>query len=160
MRDRHRRAKRSLSKVLKKQMEHLGTSARFVTLTVPNEIVPTDPDGVVEPRDLVKLVRKLKAKMYAFTRTKAYKDHVIGAVEFYEQTYKTVDSGVEVNTHIHAVWLGEFWAQSELQDAWGGIVHLTRPKNRKTVMKYISKYVVKDPIPGTRAKETRGVLRG
>lgn len=158
MRDRHHRAKRSLEGVLRKQMIHMGTSARFITLTVPNEFIPHE-DGVIEPDHLARLVRELKAKMYAFTRTVAYQDKVIGAVEFYEQTYTIHDDEVEVNTHIHAVWLGEYWNQADLQSAWQGIVHITKPKSKKAVMKYISKYVTKDPVPGTRAKETRGVLR-
>jgi len=161
MRDRHHRAVRSLKNALDTQVIHMGTDARFVTLTVPNEFVQII-DGVVDPHELTRLVRDLKKKMYDFSRTVAYQANVIGAVEFYEQTYKIHDEfdEVEVNTHIHAVWLGKYWAQAELQDAWGGIVHLTRPRNRRTVMRYISKYVTKDPVPGTRAKETRGVLRG
>lgn len=157
-RDRHHRAKRSLGTVLEKQMRHLGTSARFVTLSVPNEFIPIK-NGIIEPDHLTRLVRELKAKMYAFTRTVAYQDKVIGAVEFYEQTYTIHDDEVEVNTHIHAVWLGEYWDQASLQDAWGAIVHISKPESKKAVMKYISKYVTKDPVPGTRAKETRGVLR-
>jgi len=158
-RQRHYRAKKTLGKVLEKQIEHMGTSARFVTLSVPNELVARS-DGICDQEDLAKLVKDLKAKMYAFSRTKAYEDHVIGAVEFYEQTYKIDDQSVDVNTHIHAVWLGKYWAQDKLQEAWGGIVHITKIKSRRAVMKYISKYVTKDAVPGTRAKETRGVLRG
>ncbi len=158
-RDRHHRAVRSLRDVLDAQMIHMGTSARFVTLTVPNEIVPL-VDGVLDQGDLARLVRELKSKMYRFSRTVAYQDKVIGAVEFYEQTYTILDDGVDVNTHIHAVWLGQYWDQADLQSAWQGIVHLTKPRSRKAVLRYISKYVTKDPVPGTRAKETRGVLRG
>jgi len=159
MRDRHSRAQRSLGKVLAKQIEHVGTSARMITLTVPNEFLVFNEQGIIEQERLTGLARDLKAKMYAFSRTKAYQEKVIGAVEFYEQTYKISDAGVEVNTHIHAIWLGKYWAQDKLQEAWNGIVHITKPKSKRAVMKYISKYVTKDPIPGTRAKETRGVLR-
>jgi len=158
MRDRHHRAKRSLGNVIAKQMIHMGTSARFVTLTVPNESIPIK-DGIIEPDDVAKLVRELKTKMYNFSRTVGYQDKVLGAVEFYEQTYTILEDEVDVNTHIHAVWLGEYWDQADMQDAWKGIVHISKPGSKKAVMKYISKYVTKDPVPGTRAKETRGVLR-
>lgn len=160
-RGRHGRAQASLGKVLRRQMIHMGTSARFVTITAPRETIAV-VDGIIEPGDLADLVKKLKGRMYNFTRTAAYKDKVIGAVEFYEQTFRLADDGqsVSVNTHIHAVWLGQYWDQGDLQDAWGNVVHITKPRNRKTVMRYISKYVTKDPVPGTRAKETRGVLRG
>lgn len=158
-RDRHHRAKRSLGKALAKQIEHMGTSARFVTLTTENEIIEM-VDGVVDPTAMSESVRRLKKKMYNFSRTVQYQDKVIGAVEFYEQTFKIDEDKVSVNTHLHAIWLGHYWDQAEMQEAWGSIVHVTRPKSKKAVMKYISKYVTKDPVPGTRAKETRGVLRG
>jgi len=161
MRARHHRAKVSLGQVLQEQILRMGTSARFVTLTVPNADVPYI-DGVLDPQDLAHLVRELKSKMYKFSRTVRYQDKVLGAVEFYEQTFTPSESGdaLSVNTHIHAVWLGDYWKQEDLQDAWGGIVHITRPRSVRSVMKYISKYVTKDPVEGTRAKETRGVLRG
>lgn len=158
-RDRHHRAKRSLGKALAKQIEHVGTSARFVTLTIENEIIEM-VDGVVDPTAMAESVRRLKKKMYDFSRRVQYQDKVIGAVEFYEQTFKIDGDKVSVNTHLHAIWLGTYWDQADIQEAWGGIVHITRPKSRRAVMKYISKYVTKDPVPGTRAKETRGVLRG
>lgn len=157
-RDRHHRMVKSLKDVLKKQMEIMGSSARFVTLTVPNEFISID-NGVIDPDDLAKLARNLKKKMYAFSRTVAYKDKVLGAVEVYEQTYTNHGDSLEVNTHIHAVWLGSYWKQEALQEAWGGVVHITKPKSKKAVIRYISKYITKDPIPGTRAKETRGILR-
>lgn len=161
MRARHHRAKRSLGAVLDEQILRMGTSARMVTLTVPNEDIPIT-NGVIDPEDLARLVRELKSKMYKFSRTVAYQDKVLGAVEFYEQTLTPSEAGeaLSVNTHIHAIWLGDYWKQDELQEAWGGIVHITRPRGVRAVMKYISKYVTKDPVEGTRAKETRGVLRG
>ena len=160
-RGRHHRAKVSLKAVLEEQMVRMGTSARFVTLTVPNVDVPYI-DGVLDPQDLAHLVRELKSKMYKFSRRVGYQDKVLGAVEFYEQTFSPSEAGdaLSVNTHIHAVWLGDYWEQADLQDAWGGIVHITRPRGVRSVMKYISKYVVEDPVEGTRSKETRGVLRG
>jgi len=142
-------------------MIRMGTSARFVTLTVENSTVPMEDGIIPDERVLGELVRDLKRKMYRFSRTVAYQDKVLGAVEVYEQTFTPSGDGesLSVNTHIHAVWLGTYWDQKDLQDRWGGIVHISKPESRKAVIRYISKYITKDPVPGTRAKETRGVMR-
>lgn len=158
MRGRHHRAKKNLRKTLVLQIEHMGTSARFVTLTVPNEVILL-VGGLVPTRALGDLVRSLKKKVAAFSRTVAYGEKVIGSVEFYEQTYTVSETAVEVNTHVHCVWLGQYWPQGDLQSRWGHIVEISKPHSERAVMKYISKYVTKDDIVGVRCSETRGVLR-
>lgn len=84
MRTRHHRAKKRLRGMLQLQIEHMGTSARFVTLTVPNRTVALIAGILEDEKVLGDLVRELKAQVNAFTRRVCYQDKVIGSVEFYE----------------------------------------------------------------------------
>ncbi len=158
-RARHHRAKRDLGKLLEKQMETMGSSARFVTLTEPNRRVEFQ-DGVLDEQAMANEVRRFKKQIYDFTRRKEWEQKVVGAVSFIEQTYTIDEDGVDVNTHAHLVMLGKYWKQKDLQSAWGhGIVDISKPKSRHRVMKYISKYVTKDDVKGVRCKEKYGVMR-
>ena len=159
-RARHHRAKRDLSEMLEKQIEHMGTSARFVTLTEPNTRIEF-VDGTVPDQAMADEVRRFKKQIYDFTRRDSWKNKVVGAISFIEQTYHVDEAGVDVNTHAHLVILGSYWKQKELQEDWGhGIVDISKPKNKRAVMKYISKYVTKDDVKGVRCKEKYGIMRG
>ena len=107
------------------------------------------------------LVRSFKKKITNFRRTKSFKSKIIGGVDYIEQVYNIEDKGISVNTHSHHIWLGKYWKQDEFQKDWGhGIVRIEDCTSVRSVMKYISKYITKDDVNGTRCKETFGIIRG
>lgn len=162
-RSRYRRGKKTLDKIVKVWLnsdEWDRYRPKFVTLTSANDFIPFQEDGTIRNQDMADLVRSFKSKITNFRRTKAFKSKIIGGVDYIEQTYDIKDKGISVNTHSHHVWLGKFWKQDQFQKDWGhGIVRIEDCTSVRSVMKYISKYITKDDVNGTRCKETFGVIR-
>ena len=131
---------------------------RFVTLTVPNY------------QDYTRGLQDLKKKVRNFRHTKAYQEKVIGSCDFYEWTQASDGS---YNVHLHAIWLGKFWKQSDLLDSWkhgGARIELVKRKMKNSkveyqepinrVTKYIVNYVKKMDTQGIRCQQRTGVLYG
>ncbi len=117
-------------------------------------------NGIIGDQEMANLIRTFKKKITNFRRTKAFQEKVIGGVDYIEQTYNIEDKGISVNTHSHHVWLGKFWKQDEFQKDWGhGVVRIEDCTSVRSVMKYISKYITKDDVNGSRCKETFGIIR-
>ncbi|AXH75857.1 MAG: replication protein [Cressdnaviricota sp.] len=163
-RSRYRRGKKTLDKIVKvwlnsDQWEKFRP--KFVTLTTTNDFIPFETDGTIAPGAMADLARSFKSKITNFRRTKTFKQNVIGGVDYIEQVYNIKSDGIDVNTHSHHVWLGKYWKQKDFQDSWGhGIVQIQDCTSVRSVMKYISKYITKDDVKGSRCKETFGVIRG
>ena len=162
-RSRYRRGKKTLDKIVKVWLnsdEWDRYRPKFITLTSANDFVPFQEDGTISDQEMANLVRSFKSKITNFRRTKAFKSKIIGGVDYIEQTYDIKDNGISVNTHSHHVWLGKYWKQDEFQKDWGhGIVRIEDCTSVRSVMKYISKYITKDDVNGTRCKETFGIIR-
>ena len=163
-RSRYRRGKKTLDKIVKVWLnsdEWDRYRPKFVTLTSVNDFVPFQEDGTIRDQDMADLVRSFKSKITNFRRRKSFKSKIIGGVDYIEQVYNIEDKGISVNTHSHHVWLGKFWKQDQFQKDWGhGIVRIEDCTSVRSVMKYISKYITKDDVNGSRCKETFGIIRG
>ena len=163
-RSRYRRGKKTLDKIVKVWLnsdEWDRYRPKFITLTSANDFIPFQEDGTIGDQEMANLVRSFKKKITNFRRTKSFKSKVIGGVDYIEQTYDIEDKGISVNTHSHHVWLGKYWKQDEFQKDWGhGIVRIEDCTSVRSVMKYISKYITKDDVNGSRCKETFGIIRG
>ena len=132
-----------------------GERMRFITLTLPTR--EKSPD-YHEAQD----VRWLKVQIAKFRRTKAWKEHVVGSLEFYE--YK--ESKGKHHTHVHMITIGKFWRQRELSESWGGRADIREVDSLGDAMRYVSNYTlktrpVKDPDTGrsVRCRETWGACR-
>lgn len=132
-----------------------GERMRFITLTLPTR--EKSPD-YHEAHD----VRWLKVQIAKFRRTKAWKEHVVGSLEFYE--YK--ESKGKHHTHVHMITIGKFWRQRELAESWGGRCDIREVDSLGDAMRYVSNYTlktrpVKDPDTGrsVRCRETWGACR-
>lgn len=162
-RSRYRRGKKTLDKIVKVWLnsdEFDTYRPKFVTLTSANDFIPFQEDGTIRDQDMADLVRSFKSKITNFRRTKPFKSKIIGGVDYIEQTYDIKNDGISVNTHSHHVWLGKYWKQKDFQNAWGhGITRIEDCTSVRSVMKYISKYITKDDVNGSRCKETFGVIR-
>ena len=85
-----------------------GERMRFITLTLPTRSKSPDYH---EAHD----VRWFKGEVAKFRRTKMWRKHVVGSLEFYE--YK--ESKGKHHTHVHMITIGEFWHHKNLSESWG-----------------------------------------
>lgn len=135
-------------------VEHLTPKSfvAFVTLTIPN--IPAGPDrGSIQDE-----VRKLKKRVQKFRRLKKFENSIVGGLDAYEYTERPDGSW---NVHHHGIWImTQYWDQRELQDQWGYRTHIEKVRKKHAVVKYLTCYVSKDPIPGIRCLETFRQLRG
>ena len=146
---RWRRA-RALADDLTAVSRFLGKSIRFVTLTIPN--VEDLEDGL---SDLKRRVKNLR-------RSKAFSGKVVGGSDFYEWT---VASDGSLNVHHHGLWIGSYWDQRALTDAWGhGHTWITAirrgRKGSKRMVSYAVKYATKMHEQGNRSRQRFGCLYG
>ena len=128
----------------------LSKSTRWVTLTVPNE--PDLHDGI----------KNLKSRLSRFYRTKAFKQKVVANVDFFEATWS--DEHQDWNVHVHSLWVGDYWRQSDLLSKWqaygrGGVRIESTGSSRKR-LNYCLHYSKKQKLHGIRAQQRRGCLYG
>jgi len=137
-----------------KVVDHLTPKSfvAFVTLTIPN--IPEGPDrGSIQDE-----VRKLKKRVQKFRRLKKFEGSIVGGLDAYEYTVRPDGSW---NVHHHGIWImTQYWDQKDLQDQWGYRTHIEKVRKKHAVIKYLTSYVSKDPIPGVRCLETFRQLRG
>lgn len=123
---------------------------RWVTLTVPNE------------PDLHEGIKKLKARLRRFYRTKSFRCKVIANVDFFEATWS--DEHQDWNVHVHSLWTGDYWAQSDLLSKWQaygrGGARIESTGNRKKRLNYCIHYSKKQKLQSIRAQQRRGCLYG
>lgn len=125
----------------------------FVTLTVPNVAVI----------DHAEAIRALKSQVKTWKRTQTAQRHFAGGLDFYEVTARFdwgPNPNVTLNVHHHGIWIRkERISQADLQDSWGYRVDIRRVKDTRKMLRYVTAYAGKDPIPRVRTKESWGVCR-
>ncbi|MCK5439378.1 MAG: protein rep, partial [Gemmatimonadetes bacterium] len=105
----------------------------FLTLTL------ADPDD-----DLTTLLDKLLKYFRRLRAWSVWKRRVTGGVAFIE--IKWNEAKQRWHPHIHAIMESAFIPQAEISDRWKAItttsfiVHIKRPKNAETVIRYVTKY--------------------
>ena len=128
----------------------LEKRTRWVTLTVPNE--PDLYDGI----------KNLKERLSRFYRTKSFKQKVVANVDFFEATWSPEHQ--DWNVHVHSLWTGDYWAQSDLLTSWQaygrGGARIESTGNRQKRLNYCIHYSKKQKIQGIRAQQRRGCLYG
>lgn len=128
----------------------LSKETRWVTLTVPNE--PDLHDGL----------KKLKARLSKFYRTKSFRCKVVANVDFFEATWSPEHQ--DWNVHVHSLWTGDYWTQSDLLSEWQaygrGGVRIEATGSRKKRLNYCIHYSKKQKLQGIRAQQRRGCLYG
>lgn len=150
---RRMKAKRLLKDVRLVQ-DFTGLRVRWVTLTAPNYT------------DVIEGLADFRAKVKRFRGRVAFKSKVIGQVEFYEWTsfHGPLPEGVErtYNVHLHALWIGDYWKQSDLLAEWGeGGARIEDASTRsRKCLNYVISYAKKQASQGIRTQQRGGCLYG
>ena len=105
----------------------------FLTLTLADADKP-----------LSELIDKLLASFRKLRQWPTWKRRVVGGVAFLE--IKWSDAKQRWHPHIHAIMDSAYIPQADIADRWklitatSFIVHIKRPRNAETVIRYVTKY--------------------
>lgn len=105
----------------------------FLTLTMADSTL-----------DLVELIDKLVAGFRRLRQWRLWKDRVAGGVAFIEIKWNAAKQ--RWHPHVHAIIEASFLPQAEISAEWlritatSFIVHIKRPRNAETVIRYVTKY--------------------
>mgnify|MGYP001231442719 CR=1 FL=1 len=143
---RRMRAKRLLQDIRLVQ-DFTGLRVRWVTLTAPNYT------------DVTEGLADFKKKVKRFRERAAFQSKVIGQVEFYEWT---TSSDGTYNVHLHALWIGDYWKQSDLLADWGegGARIEDASTHSRKCLNYVISYAKKQASQGIRTQQRGGCLYG
>ncbi len=100
---------------------------RFLTLT----------QEVYQDEELDDCLARLERRWTKLRRSKAWSDHVVGCVASFELTWSHKHQGW--HCHLHLVFSGWYWPQSEIAMHWGGIVDIRDAGDPRELFKYTVK---------------------